>query len=101
MLCVCVCVCVCMHLVCVCVCVCVYVCVCMHLVCVWGGVHTRVCVCVSLHCMNENVTVLNLTLFIYNFFTWLIVMFCLFVNVLYEWNITKKNSGGHLNVIGK
>ena len=40
---------------------------------------------------------LNLTLFIYNFFTWLIVMFCLFVNALYEWNITKKNSSGHLN----
>ena len=36
--------------------------------------------------------------FIYNFYMWLIVMFCLFVNALYEWNVTKTNSCVHLNV---
>ena len=52
--------------------------------------------------MISYVLLLNITnLFIYNFYTWLIVMFCLFVNVLYEWNITKTNSNVHLNVIGK
>ena len=45
--------------------------------------------------------VTKFNLFIYNFYTWPIVMFCLFVNVLYEWNITKTNSNVHLNVIGK
>ena len=50
--------------------------------------------------MTEIVTVLNLTLFIYNFYAWLFVMFCLFVNALYEWNVTKTNSSVHLNVIG-
>ena len=40
--------------------------------------------------MNEIVTLLNLTLFTYNFYTWLIVMFHLFVNALYEWSITLK-----------
>ena len=45
-------------------CVCVYVCVC---VCVCA--RASVCVCVSLHCMNEIVTLLNLTLFIYNCYT--------------------------------
>ena len=44
--------------------------------------------------MNEIVTLLNLT-FIYNFYTWLTVMFYLFVNALYEWNT---NSCIHLNV---
>jgi len=44
-------------------------------------VRACVCMCVSLHCMKE--TLLNLTLFPYNFYTWLIVMF-LSVNVLYE-----------------
>ena len=39
---------------------------------------------------NEIVTLLNLTLFTYNFYTWLIAMFCLFVNALYESNITLK-----------
>ena len=39
--------------------------------------------------MNETVTLLNLTSFIYNFYTWLIIMFCLFVNALYDWNFTK------------
>ena len=67
-----------------------------------------VCVCVcargaraSLHCMNEIATLLNLTSFIYNFHTWLIVMFCLFVNALYEWNVTKTNSCVQLNVISE
>ena len=35
-----------------------------------------VCVCVSLHCMNEIVTLFSLTLFIHNFYTWLVLMFC-------------------------
>ena len=48
---------------------------------------------------NYICTITELNLFIYNFYTWLIVMFCLFVNVLYEWNITKTNSC--VNVIGK
>ena len=51
--------------------------------------------------MNEIVTLLNLTLFIRNFSTWLTVMFCLFVNGLYEWNVTKTNCYVHLNVTGK
>ena len=88
---------------CVCVCVCVRacmhvhvhlsVCVCMH-ACVRACVRACVCVYGSLHCMNEIVTLLNLT-FIYNFYTWLTVMFYLFVNALYEWNT---NSCIHLNV---
>ena len=76
--------CVCVH---VCACVCVCVCMC-------------VCACGNLHCMNEIVTLLNLTSFTYNFYTWLIVMFCQFVNAN-EWNITKTNSCVHLNVIGE
>ena len=60
-----------------------------------------VSVCGSLHCTNQIVTLLNLTLFIYNFYTWLIVMFCLFVNALYECNVTKTNSCVHLNVTGE
>ena len=51
--------------------------------------------------MNEIVTLLKLTLFIYNFYMWLVVMFCLFANALYDWNITKTNSCVHLNVIGE
>ena len=49
-----------------------------HAVCVC--VHEYVCACVrgGLQCMNAIVTLLNLTLFTYNFYTWLIVMFCLF-----------------------
>ena len=35
------------------------------------------------------------------FYTWLIVMFCLFVNALYEWNVIKTNSCAHFNVTGK
>ena len=35
---------------------------------------------------------MNLTLFSYNLYTWLIVMFCLFVKSLYEWNGTNINS---------
>ena len=56
-------------------------------VCVCVRVRVRVCVCVhsSLHSMNESVTLLNLTEFIYNFNTWLIVMFCIFVDALYVW----------------
>ena len=59
--------------------------------CVGVGVHA--CMCGSLYCINEIVTLQNLTLFI-NTFTpvWLIVIFCLFINALYEWNITKTNS---------
>ena len=58
------------------------------------------CVCVreSLHCLNEIVTLLNLSLFTYNFYAGLTVMFCLLINVLFEWNITKTNSCVHLNV---
>ena len=63
-------------------------------VCVRACVRACVCVCV---CMNEIVTLLNLT-FIDNFYTWLIVMFCLFGNALYDWNVTKTNSCVHLNV---
>ena len=59
-----------------------------------------VCVCGSFHRMNEIVTLLNLTLFIYNFYTWLIVKFCLFVNAQYEWNVTMTNSCVCVNVIG-
>ena len=40
-------------------------------------------------------------MFIYTFYTWLIVLFCLFVNVLYEWNVTTKNSCVHLNGIAE
>ena len=76
------CVCVCM---CVCVCTCAWMCVCVF-------------VCGSLHCMNEIVTLLNLTWFIYNFDTWLIVMFCAFVNALYEWNATKTNFRVHWQI---
>ena len=32
---------------------------------------------------------LTLTLFIYSIYAWLIVMFCLFVNALYEWNVNR------------
>ena len=49
-----------------------------------------VCVCVSLQCMNETVTLHNLTLFIYNLYTWLIVIFCIFVNALYAWTVAKQ-----------
>ena len=37
--------------------------------------------------------------FIYNFYAWLIVIFCLFVNVLYDWNVIKTVSCEHLNTI--
>ena len=37
--------------------------------------------------------------FINNFHAWLIVMFCLFGNALYEWNISKTNSSVQFNVI--
>ena len=59
-----------------------------------------VCVCarVSLPCMNETVALLNLA---FNFDTWLIVMFCLFVNAQYEWKGTKTNYCVHLNVTGE
>ena len=50
--------------------------------------------------MNDIVTLLNLT-FIYNFYTWLIVMFYLFDNTLYEWNITKTNFCVRFTVIGE
>ena len=56
------------------------------------------CVCGTLHCI---VRLLNITIFIYNFYTWLILMFRLFFNALYEWNVTKTNSCVHLNVTGK
>ena len=38
-------------------------------------------------------------LFINNFYTWLIVMFCLFGNALYKRNVTKTNSCVQFNVI--
>ena len=63
--------------------------------------HVCVCVCGHLHCMNETATLWNLTLFIYNFYTWLTVMVCLFLNALSEWSITQTNSSVHLNVTGK
>ena len=34
------------------------------------------------------------------FYTWLVVMFCLFVKALYERNVTATNSCVHLSVIG-
>ena len=68
---------------CVCVCVCV---------CVSVSVSVSVSVCGSLHCLNEIVPLLKLTLSIYNFFTWLLVMYCLFLIAVYEWNVTKTNS---------
>ena len=77
---------------CVCVCVCMNTCMCMHMC---------VCMCGLLHCMNEVATLWNLTLFIYKFYTQLIVIFCLFVNALYKWNVTKTNSCVHFNVTGK
>ena len=39
--------------------------------------------------------------FIYNFYTWLIVMFCIVVSALYVCNITKTSSCVRLNVIGE
>ena len=62
----------------------------------WGN--WKSCVCVR---EREIVTLLNLTLFTYNFYAGLIVMFCLFIDVLFEWNITKKNSCVQLHVIGE
>ena len=41
-----------------------------------------------LHCMNETVTLFSLTLSLLYMAN---LMFCLFVNVLYEWNVTKTN----------
>ena len=89
--CVCVCVCACVRAcvrgvracvrVCVCVCVCVCMCVCVY-VWVWVGV--------SLHCMKQIVTLLNLSLFIYNFYTWLIVIF---VMCCMNGNFTRANPG--------
>ena len=69
-----------------------------HIVCVCVCAHVSVCVCGSLHCMNEIVALLNLSWFIYNFYTWLIVMFCVFVNELYEWNATKTNFCVHWQI---
>ena len=51
-----------------------------------------VCVCGSLHCMSEIVTLLNFTLFIYNSLYMANCNFCLFVNSLCEWNMTKTSS---------
>lgn len=48
--------------------------------------------CYCLIFIFNEVTLLNLTLFSYNFYTWLIVVFCLFVKSLHEWNVTKINS---------
>ena len=60
-----------------------------------------VCVCGSLHCKDEIVTSLNLTAFIYNFYTWLIVIcFGLFVTALDEWSVTMTNLCVRINVIG-
>ena len=87
------CVCACVR---VCVCACVCVCLCA---CVRACARARVCVCGSLHCMNEIVTLLNLALFIYNFCNMANCNVCLFVNALYEWNVTKTNSCVHINVI--
>ena len=67
--------------------------------CVHG--HVCVCVCDNLHGMNETATLLNLTVFIYNMYTWLIVMVCLFLNAPYEWNVTRTNSSVHLIIIGE
>ena len=50
--------------------------------------------------VNEIVALLSLTLSIYNFYTWLIVTFCLLVNAMYEWNVTETNSCDKLNIIG-
>ena len=85
----------------VCVCVCVCVCECLS-TCARVCVHEYERVCGSLHCINESVIALNLTfIFIYNVYTWLIVMFCLLLNAPYEWNVAKANSCVHFNVIGK
>ena len=65
-------------------CVCVRACVRVCVWCVCVCVCVCVCLCVSLHCMNETVTLLNLTLFINNLYTWLIVMFRLFVYARYK-----------------
>ena len=75
-----------------CVHACVFVCVCVGMsvsacvcacVCVCVCVRARVCMCGSLHCLiDEIVTLFKLTLFIYNSYTWLIVMFSLFVIAL-------------------
>ena len=51
--------------------------------------------------LDLNLIVLSLTLFVYNFYTWLIIKFCLFVKALYEWNVTKTHSCVHSNVIGE
>ena len=42
-----------------------------------------------------------LLLFIYKFYTWLIVIFCLVVNALCERNVAETNTCVHLNVIGE
>ena len=85
---------------CVCVCARARACVCAS---VSTCVRPRVCarVCNGSYCMNEIVSLLILTLFIYNFYKWLIVMFCLFGSALCEWNVTKTHSCVHLNVTGK
>ena len=70
--------------------VCVFVCACAR------ARRARACVSVCLHCISEIVKLLKLTLFVYNFHTWLTAMFCLFVNKMYQWNVTKRNSYAHL-----
>ena len=50
---------------------------------------------------ERNCYIADLSLFIDNFYTWLIVMFCLCVKALYEWNVNKTNSRVHLNVTGE
>ena len=82
-------------------CVCVCVCVCSVSVSVSVCVSVCVRACVSLHCLNEIVTLLNLTVFLYNFHTWLKAMFYVFVSALCEWNVTKTYSCVHLNVTGE
>ena len=43
----------------------------------------------------------SVTVHVYNFYTWLILIFCLVVNVLCAWNVTKTNSCVHLIVTGE
>ena len=76
-----------------------------HSVCMRASVRAharaRACVCVcelTLHELNCYIVEFN---FIYNFYTWLIVMFCPFVNALHEWNVTKTNACAHLTASGQ
>ena len=54
--------------------------------------------------VNSNILLLLLVIIIIIIiiiYTSKVVRFCVFVNALYEWNVTKTNSCLHLNVTGE